>query len=69
MIMKVKLYNRRHFALVVMAVLVPLLATACSGGTSALDLEPVEAAGPSSNTPNVAFTHPSQLKHCRTLSI
>jgi len=32
MIMKVKLYNRRHFALVVMAVLVPLLATACSGG-------------------------------------
>jgi nitrite reductase (NO-forming) len=56
MIMKVKLYNRRYFALVVMAVLVPLLATACSGGTSALDSGPVEAAGPSSNTPNVAFT-------------
>jgi nitrite reductase (NO-forming) len=54
--MEVKLYNRRYFALVVVAVLVSLLVTACSGGTSALNPGPVEAAGPSSDTPDVAFT-------------
>jgi len=55
MIMKVRLYNRWYFALVV-AALVPLLATACSGGSSALSSGPVEAAGPSPNDSDVAFT-------------